>query len=133
LWNFSHILNLTAFRYDWHRRRHCARFPLAHLLESGLCAPARETAVVNHAPNVKLPGVMDAADFRRIALSLDGAEENSHMGSPDFRVNGRIFATLASLHLGYGNLKLTRNSKLSLSMRCPMYSCRLPADGGRRA
>jgi hypothetical protein len=50
---------------------------------------------------------MDAADFRRIALSLPGAEEGSHMGSPDFRVGGRIFATLASQSQGYGNLMLT--------------------------
>src|SRR2546423_2643965 len=50
---------------------------------------------------------MNAADFRRIALSLDGAEESSHMGSPDFRVGGRIFATLASQSQGYGNLMLT--------------------------
>jgi hypothetical protein len=39
---------------------------------------------------------MDANDFRRIALSLEGAEESSHMGAPDFRVDGRVFATLAS-------------------------------------
>src|SRR2546425_751276 len=50
---------------------------------------------------------MDAADFRRIARSLPGAEEGSHMGSPDFRVGGRIFATLASQNQGYGNLMLT--------------------------
>ena len=50
---------------------------------------------------------MNAADFRRIALTLDGAEEGSHMGSPDFRVGGRIFATLASQKQGYGNLMLT--------------------------
>jgi hypothetical protein len=50
---------------------------------------------------------MDAADFRRIALSLDGAVEAAHMGSPDFRVGGRIFATLASKSQGYGNLMLT--------------------------
>src|SRR5262249_25111618 len=37
---------------------------------------------------------MTAARFRRIALGLDGAEEREHMGHPDFRVNGRIFATL---------------------------------------
>jgi hypothetical protein len=48
-----------------------------------------------------------AADFRRIALSLPGAEEASHMGAPDFRVGGRIFATLASQSQGYGNLMLT--------------------------
>jgi hypothetical protein len=50
---------------------------------------------------------MTAADFRRIALSLEGAEEGSHMGSTDFRVGGRIFATLASQKQGYGNLMLT--------------------------
>jgi len=50
---------------------------------------------------------MTADDFRRIALSLEGAEEGSHMGSPDFRVGGRIFATLASAKQGYGNLMLT--------------------------
>ena len=33
-------------------------------------------------------------DFRRIALSFPGAEEKAHMGHPDFRVGGRIFATL---------------------------------------
>jgi hypothetical protein len=37
---------------------------------------------------------MTGDDFRRIALALDGAIEKAHMGHPDFRVNGRIFATL---------------------------------------
>ena len=32
---------------------------------------------------------MTAADFRRIALSFEGAEEGSHMGAADFRVGGR--------------------------------------------
>ena len=50
---------------------------------------------------------MTAADFRRIALSFDGAEEGSHMGAVDFRVGGHIFATLASVKEGFGNLMLT--------------------------
>ena len=50
---------------------------------------------------------MNLHDFRRIALSMDGVEESSHMGSPDFRVGGRIFATLASADKGYGNLMLS--------------------------
>ena len=50
---------------------------------------------------------MNAADFRRVALLLDGAEEGSHVGSPDFRVGGRIFATLAHQKQGYGNLMLS--------------------------
>jgi len=37
---------------------------------------------------------MTANDFRRIALGLTDAIEGAHMGHPDFRVNGRIFATL---------------------------------------
>src|SRR5688572_8205017 len=37
---------------------------------------------------------MTSAGFRRMALALDGVIESSHMGHPDFRVNGRIFATL---------------------------------------
>jgi hypothetical protein len=50
---------------------------------------------------------MTAADFRRIALSFDGAEPGSHMGAVDFRVGGHIFATLAHVKDGFGNLMLT--------------------------
>ena len=37
---------------------------------------------------------MDASDFRRMALSLQGAIESAHMNHPDFRAFGKIFATL---------------------------------------
>ena len=37
---------------------------------------------------------MTAAGFRRIVLGLEGAIESAHMGHPDFRVGGRIFASL---------------------------------------
>src|SRR5258708_37516785 len=50
---------------------------------------------------------MTPSDFRRIALSMEGAQEGSHMGAADFRVGGRIFATLAAVSKGYGNLMLT--------------------------
>ena len=33
-------------------------------------------------------------DFRRLALAFPGTEEGAHMGHPDFRVGGKIFATL---------------------------------------
>ena len=39
---------------------------------------------------------MKAAEFRGIALSLEGAEEYDHAGLPAFRVGGRKFASLAS-------------------------------------
>lgn len=50
---------------------------------------------------------MTARDFKRVALSLEGTEEGAHMGVVDFRVGGRIFATLASVQQGYGNLMFT--------------------------
>ena len=37
---------------------------------------------------------MTPNQFRRIALGMNGAVEGSHMDHPDFRANGRIFATL---------------------------------------
>jgi YjbR len=37
---------------------------------------------------------MTQNEFRRIALGMQNAVEGAHMGHPDFRVNGRIFATL---------------------------------------
>jgi hypothetical protein len=37
---------------------------------------------------------MTAAEFRRIALSMPQASESAHMDHPDFRVGGKIFATL---------------------------------------
>ena len=37
---------------------------------------------------------MGPDEFRRIALMMKGAIEGTHMGHPDFRANGRIFATL---------------------------------------
>jgi len=37
---------------------------------------------------------MTGDDFRELALAHQGAVEGAHMGHPDFRANGRIFATL---------------------------------------
>ena len=71
---------------------------------------------------------MTVADFRRIALSLEGAEEGSHMGSPDFRVSGRIFATLASQKLGYGNLMLTPELQADFVREAPEIF--VPIAGG---
>ena len=49
---------------------------------------------------------MTTAEFRDIALSLPGAEERSHMRHPDFRVGGKIFATLGPRGT-WGMAKLT--------------------------
>src|SRR5271167_5135896 len=71
---------------------------------------------------------MTPNDFRRIALSLPGAEENSHMGAADFRVGGRIFATLASQNEGYGNLMLTIEQQSAFVEELPEIF--LPIKGG---
>lgn len=71
---------------------------------------------------------MKVADFRRIALSFEGAEEGSHMGHADFRVGGRIFATLASAKLGYGNLSLTSEQQAVFVQEMPDVF--LPIHGG---
>jgi hypothetical protein len=71
---------------------------------------------------------VNADDFRRIALSFKGAEESSHMGNPDFRVGGRIFATLASARQGYGNLMLTSEQQAAFVQELPKVF--LPIAGG---
>jgi hypothetical protein len=71
---------------------------------------------------------MNAKDFRRIALNFEGAEEGSHMGHADFRVGGRIFATLASRDKGYGNLMLTLEQQKAFVEELPEIF--LPIAGG---
>jgi hypothetical protein len=71
---------------------------------------------------------MTAADFKRLALSLEGAEEGSHMGAVDFRVGGRIFATLASVDKGYGNLMLSPEMQAEFCGEMPEVF--LPVAGG---
>jgi hypothetical protein len=71
---------------------------------------------------------MKPSDFRRIALSLEGAEEGSHMGQADFRVGGRIFATLAAEKQGYGNLMLTPEQQAEFVQELPEVF--IPIHGG---
>jgi hypothetical protein len=50
---------------------------------------------------------MTAQQFRHIALSLPQVEEREHMGHPDFRVKGKIFATLSHPDKKYGVVMLS--------------------------
>jgi hypothetical protein len=76
---------------------------------------------------------MTGADFRKIALSLDGVEEYSHAGLPAFRVGGRKFVSLASQAAGYGNLMLTLEQQAAFVEEAPEIflpiSWRLGKDG----
>ncbi len=74
---------------------------------------------------------MDAKDFRRVALSQEGAEEGSHMGAADFRVGGRIFATLASVNQGYGNLMLTVEQQAAFVGEMPEVFVPIAGGWGR--
>jgi hypothetical protein len=76
---------------------------------------------------------MNAADFRRIALSLEGAEEGSHMGQADFRVGGRIFATLAAEKMGYGNLMITPEQQAAFVAEEPDVFVPIAAGGAEMA
>lgn len=74
---------------------------------------------------------MTARDFKRLALSLDGAEEGSHMGQVDFRVGGRIFATLAAVEHGYGNLMLSPEQQGQFVNERPDLFLPVPGGWGR--
>src|SRR5256714_11407644 len=74
---------------------------------------------------------MTAADFRRIALSLEGVEEYSHAGLPAFRVGGRKFASLASLAGGYGNLMLTLEQQAAFVEEAPEIFLPIPGGWGK--
>jgi hypothetical protein len=74
---------------------------------------------------------MTAADFRRIAVSLDGVEEYSHAGLPAFRVGGRKFASLASQAGGYGNLMLTLEQQAAFVEEAPEIFLPIPGGWGK--
>jgi hypothetical protein len=74
---------------------------------------------------------MTAADFRRIALSLEGVEEYSHAGLPAFCVGGRKFASLASQAEGYGNLMLTLEEQTAFVEEAPEIFLPIPGGWGK--
>jgi len=75
---------------------------------------------------------MTADDFRRLALSFADASESSHMGHPDFRVHGKIFATLHYPDASWGMVKLPPEEQHTLVHAHPKVF--VPAQGawGRR-
>ena len=74
---------------------------------------------------------MTAADFRRIALGMEGVEEDSHAGLPTFRVGGRRFASLASQAEGYGNLTLTLEQQAAFVEEAPGVFLPIPGGWGK--
>ena len=66
--------------------------------------------------------------FRRLALRLPEAAESSHMNHPDFRANGKIFATLPNPENGYAMVKLPPDQQAAFVELDP--SAFAPVKGG---
>ncbi|PYV19034.1 MAG: hypothetical protein DMG07_02670 [Acidobacteria bacterium] len=71
---------------------------------------------------------MNPNDFRRIALGMEDVIESSHMGHPDFRAKGRIFATIHPDHQ-WGMVKLTPDLPASPGWSRPGWTG--PCSGSR--
>ena len=70
---------------------------------------------------------MTSAEFRKIALSFPEVEEKSHMNHPDFRVQGKIFATLGYPRSGWGMVVLPPHQQKLIVQKYPdVFS---PANG----
>jgi hypothetical protein len=72
------------------------------------------------------------ANFRRFALALPETAENAHMDHPDFRVRGKIFATLGYPAQGWGMVKLTPEQQHYFSKEHPEIFVPVKGDWGRR-
>jgi hypothetical protein len=75
---------------------------------------------------------MTADEFRSLALSLPEAFESAHMGHPDFRVRGKIFATLGYPEGGWGMVKLTPDQQGRCVRAEPTVFAPIPGGWGRR-
>ncbi len=75
---------------------------------------------------------MTGVDFRRVALSMPEAVEGAHFGNPDFRVGGKIFATLSLEKQGYGVLILTREQQAGMVEDEPEVFSPVPGGWGRQ-
>jgi hypothetical protein len=75
---------------------------------------------------------MTPADFRKLALSLPETEERSHMNHPDFRVAGKIFATLGYPDKSCGMVKLTPEDQHNFSKNYPDVCAPVKGAWGRR-
>jgi len=57
--------------------------------------------------------------FRKLALELPRASEEQHMGHPDFRVGGKIFATLGYPSKEFATVLLNREEQFKLVQEAP--------------
>jgi hypothetical protein len=72
---------------------------------------------------------MTDAGFRKLALKLPETEECSHFNHPDFRVAGKIFATLG-VEKGFGVLLLTPDQQAGMVADAPEVFSPVPGGWG---
>ena len=75
---------------------------------------------------------MSPADFRRIALNMPEASESSHMNHPDFRIGGKIFATLGYPDKDHGMVVLPPEEQARLLQSDPKVFSRAKGAWGLR-
>lgn len=75
---------------------------------------------------------MTEKDFRRIARTMPETVEGSHFGHADFRVEGKIFATLALASEGFGVLLLTPEQQAGMIEDEPKIFSPVPGGWGRK-
>jgi hypothetical protein len=76
--------------------------------------------------------MMTRDDFRRLALALPDVIESSHLGTPDFRVGGKIFGTLGPRDERMAVVKLTPDQQEILSSAESAIFAPIPGGWGRR-
>ena len=74
---------------------------------------------------------MTVDGFRRLALSLPEASESAHMGHPDFRVRGKIFATIGWPDRGWAMVKLTPEQQAAFVAEAPEIFLPIPGGFGK--
>jgi hypothetical protein len=75
---------------------------------------------------------LTAKDFQRMALSLPEAVEGQHFGHADFRIGGKIFATLGLAKEGFGVLLLTPEQQAGMIEDEPKIFSPVPGGWGRK-
>ncbi len=75
---------------------------------------------------------MTPEQFRKLALKLPEAIEKEHMDHPDFRVRGKIFATLGFPNEGFAMVKLSLTDQDKFSAAASTIFTPVPGGWGRK-
>ncbi|MBA3963295.1 MAG: MmcQ/YjbR family DNA-binding protein [Chthoniobacterales bacterium] len=75
---------------------------------------------------------MSPAEFSKLALSLPETIEGAHMGHTDFRIDGKIFATLGYPDESYGMVAIPTEDQADFIARYPLIFSPAKGAWGRR-